>query len=345
MIRKWILVSGIVLAFGGVAAFGWGADVHRNITRAAIGLLGDNAPEWLRDPNTIERVAFHANQPDRWRGWPSKTLTHENDPDHFVDAELLEQFGLTLETVPHLRNEYIRVMAVAKHVHPEQVGPYDAAKDPARAHEWPGFLLHAIAEHYAKLQAAFNQVRAIEKLNDSNRAMQLAEARAIAIYHLGTLSHFVGDAAQPLHTTKHYNGWVGENPKDYKWRDRFHAYIDEGWARTQHIGEKEMRAAATRDAKLNAADPWDDVLAYFQRSHGEVDRLYALETEQKLDGPDGRTLLLERLGDATTTLAALIQAAWTSSEPTSQQVEKWAFYDNDGQAPASQPTSRPAATP
>ncbi len=332
---------------GSGIALAWGSAVHREVTAAALERLrAADGAEWLKATAAIQSAEFHANQPDRWRGWPAPALRHENDPDHFLDAELLGQFGLTLETVPPLRSEYVRAMAVAKHTHPEQVEPYDAAKDAARTQEWPGFVLHAIAEHYAKLQAALNQVRIIESLGDPGRKAQLADARAIAIYHFGALSHFVADVAQPLHTTKHYNGWVGENPKGYKWRERFHNYVDEGWARTHKIDVATIRAAA-RDATINAENPWDDVLTYFKRSHAELDRLYALERDGQLDGESGRKLILERLGDAAGMLTALIQAAYESSAPTKQQIEKWAFYDNDGQAPAvqSQPTTQPTTRP
>jgi len=45
------------------------------------------------------------------------------------------------------------------------------------------------------------------------------------------MGHFVGDGAQPLHTTKHYNGWVGENPKGFTTQTTFHAWIDGGYFR------------------------------------------------------------------------------------------------------------------
>ena len=59
-----------------------------------------------------------------------------------------------------------------------------------------GMLAYAIAEHYAKLQSSYNTVRILEGLGDPSRALQLEEARSNALYHMGQLSHFVGDAAQ-----------------------------------------------------------------------------------------------------------------------------------------------------
>ena len=177
-LRRMFLVL-ILIQTGVPAAWAWGARVHRMLTDLALAGLPADAPEWLRSPETSARAAFQSNQPDRWRGWTSLELRHMNEPEHYLDVEELDQFGLTLETIPALRGEYLRVLAVAKYVHPEQIAPYDAAKDPARTHEWPGLVLHAAAERYAKLQAAFQQVRILEKLNRPTLRMQLDEARGL----------------------------------------------------------------------------------------------------------------------------------------------------------------------
>lgn len=321
----------LVMLFVGLgvlpAAWGWGAHVHRTITYLALDGLPAEAPPWLRDSAVRHRIAFQSNQVDRWRGWRSTILRHENSPDHYLDVEDLDQFGLTLETVPELRREYLRAMVTAKHEHPEKVAPYDAARDPARTHEWPGFVLHAVAEHYAKLQAAFLQVRILERLNDPARRDQLEQARCIVVYHLGCLSHFVGDIAQPLHTTKHYDGWIGDNPAGYKWRDGFHAYIDEGFADRHHLGLAELRPHVKYDTRVNADDPWDDVIKYFARSHAQMEPLYALERDGRLDGPDGRAFILERFADATSMLSALVWAAYTSAEPSQEQIDSWVRFN------------------
>ena len=52
---------------------------------------------------------------------------------------------------------------------------------------------------------------------------------------MGILAHFVGDAAQPLHTTKHHHGWKGDNPNGYTTENSIHAYIDGGVIKTQRI--------------------------------------------------------------------------------------------------------------
>lgn len=326
-------------------AWGWGAAVHRAVTRLALDGLPADGPAWLRDPAVRERAAFQSNQPDRWRGWKSDVLKHVNDPDHYLDVDLLGEFGLTLETVPRLRREYLRALVVAKHERPDAVSPYDAAQDPARSKEWPGFALHAVAEEYARLQAAFQQVLILEKLNAPQRRLQLEQARHVAIYHLGNLSHFVADLAQPLHTTRHYDGWVGENPANYRWRQRFHAYIDEGVARHHRLGYAALRPLVQYDARVNPTDPWEDVLAFVRCSHALVPKLYELERDGLLDGPEGRQFIAQRLTAAAALLAALINAAYESAAPTDAQIESWTRYDAfDAQelpvetAPATQPS-------
>jgi hypothetical protein len=304
----------------------WNAHGHRLITYLALKGLPPEAPDWLRDSAVRLRIADQSNEPDRWRGWSSPTLGHENKPDHYIDLELLEQFGLTPETVPHLRYEYLRALAVAKHVHPEKVAPYDASKDPDRSKEWPGFLLHSIAEHYAKLQSAFNQVRIIEKLNDTSRSAQLEQARSNAIYHMGMLSHFVGDAAQPLHTTRHFNGWVGDNPKGYTTSDKFHSYIDGGVLEHHKISYQTVLPVTTFEVQINRVDPWNDVLTYVRRSFANVETLYQLEKSGELRGDAGRDLIQARLADAGAMLSAIYWAAWTSATPTEKQLADYVFF-------------------
>lgn len=339
-----------LLAAGVAPALGWGAHGHRLIAFLALDGLPASAPEWLREPQTRKRIADQSNEADRWRGWNVAALGHVNKPDHYLDIELLDQFGLTLETVPPLRNEYLRALIIAKHTHPERVDPYDAADDPDRSKEWPGFILHAIAEHYAKLQSSFNQVRILEQIDDPQRAFQLHQARENAIYHMGMLSHFVGDMCQPLHTTKHFNGWVGENPEGYTTSRRFHPYIDSGVLEHHAITYEDVRPAVRYGIEINAMNPWDDVIAYLRRSFAEVEPLYRMEHDDTLNGPEGKALIIERLADGAAMLSALYWSAYVSSAPNPKQVADWIRYNEMRPGslpppPVAPPATQPAETP
>jgi S1/P1 Nuclease len=340
--RKFVTaVTWILLA---LPADAWNAHGHRLISRAALRGLPAEAPAWLRDESFIEKVAWMSNQADRWRGWPMPTLGHENKPDHYLDIDDLAQFGLTLETIPKLRNEYLRTLCIAKHVHPEKIGPYDAAKDPENNSEWPGFVLHAIAEHYVKLQAAFHEIRILEKLDDPARAFQMEQARANAAYHMGFLSHFVGDMAQPLHSTKHHNGWDGDNPAGYTKSNRFHSYIDGGVLARHSIRDEDLAAVSRVETRVSPRDPWDDVLKYVRATHECVEPLYKLEKSGDLDREPGKVFILERLARGGEMLSALIWAAWSSSAPNEKQLADFRFYESGetGRPAASAPETQPA---
>ncbi|MFO0840558.1 MAG: hypothetical protein U1D55_18780 [Phycisphaerae bacterium] len=325
-------------------AFGWGAYGHRTITYLALDSLPAQAPAWLRDETVRHRIAYQSSEPDRWRGWRSSALTHENDADHYIDVDLLDPFGLTLDSLPPLRYEYLRALAIAKHVHPESAPAYDASSDPDRTKEWPGFLPYAIVEHYAKLQAAFNQVRMLEQMNEPARAFQLQTSRENAIYHMGILSHFVGDAAQPLHTTIHHHGWVGANPNGYTTDKGFHALIDTGILDQHHIAYEMLRPRMTRHHEIHPMSPWDDVLGHIRRSFDQIEPLYQLEKSGALREEAGKELICERLIDGATMLRDLYWAAYQSAAPTPEQMASFVRYAEQKSEPLPSPvlTTPPA---
>lgn len=321
-----VSLSGLLAAAG--SALAWSAHGHRTITYLALEGLPSDMPAWTRDPAVRHRVADNSNEPDRWRGMQLHTLGHENGPDHYIDIEDLAQFGLTLDTVSPFRYEFLRDMAVAIHVHPEAVKPFDPSQDNDKTKQWPGFLPHAIQEHYNKLKIAFNTYRILLALNDPARADQLATAKENCIYEMGILSHFVGDTSQPLHTTTHHHGWVGDNPAGYTTDRGIHAYIDGAIVDLHRITVESLRPAVKFSVTIDSKDPWQDTLAYIKRSHAHVEPLYKLEKEKTLTGPEGKAFIEERLADAAATLSAFYAAAWSASEPTERDIQAWVRYNN-----------------
>lgn len=325
-------------------ALAWDCPGHRMITLLALDALPPEAPSFLREETTRAMTATQACEPDRWRGVHSLYLKHENDPDHFIDAELLEQFGLSLRTLPRLRYEYVKAMVLAKHTHPERVEPYDDSKDPARTQEWPGFAPYAVAEHYARLQASFRTLAILEKLNDPTRAAQTEQARANVVFHIGVLSHFVGDLAQPLHCTKHFNGWAGDNPKGFTTNKGFHAKIDGGVIAAQGIAYEALKGSPAPSHTINVKNPWDDVITHIEASLALVEPLYELERTGALDGPEGKAFIEARLKSGGAMLGALVKGAMESAIPTVKDVTDFVRFDkhapgNNAPAPGNAATT------
>lgn len=306
----------------------WDAYGHRLITRLAVEGMVD-APAWLSSPDAKAQIADQSVVPDRWRSTRINQLVHLNNPEHYLDVEDLEPYGLTLKTLPTLRYEYVKAMALAK----ERAGPgfkgrpVNPARDTAKTDELPGFIPYAIVEQYAKVQNAFLVVRTLEKLNDPRRAHQLDMARANARTQMGILSHFVGDAAQPLHMTKHHHGWVGDNPNQYTTDRGFHSYIDGRIINHHQIKDADVRAFFDSKLTLEARAPWDGVLDYLNTSFVEVEPLYILKKAGDLEKSPGKAFIEKRLASGASMLSALYRAAWDSSEPTDKDMADFQRYD------------------
>lgn len=364
--RTFIALLGILLgASMGHRARAWDAPGHRMITGVALDAfvcrVDDAAIAFLREPGVRAQVADQSVVPDRWRGVTSASLAHVNNPDHYIDLEDVEALGIRVREMHPLRHEWVRQLALAQaaqpepHLQPQSIPPVNPATDTAKTAMYPGFLPHAISEQYARVVSALRVLRILAAINEPSRQPQLDMARANAKVQLGLLSHYVGDAAQPLHTTRHHHGWEGDNPQGYTTDRRFHARIDGDVLRHHAITEADIRTQVRRDANdptptptptsipartpepwcrhlrqsedLDAQNPWTAVLDHILRSHEEVEALYRLEKSGALDQAEGRTLIVERLADGAGMLAALYQAAWTASEPSARNISDFRTYD------------------
>jgi hypothetical protein len=152
---------------------------------------------------------------------------------------------------------------------------------------------------------------------------EIANAQADVIYVMGVMGHFVGDGSQPLHTTIHFNGWVGDNPHGYTSNHTFHAWIDGGYFRK--TGEPKFEALA---GKIHPAERLGEpghpeavfraVVAYLVEQNKLVEPLYQLEKEGKLSGAGeqglaGRPFLEAQLVKGGQMLGNVWLTAWLES--------------------------------
>lgn len=340
---------------------GWGAAGHRAITLAAIESLPPEMPSWIREASLAERAAFESNEPDRWRATRLASLTHENGPDHYMDLEELTPRGMALRTLPPLRYEF--VMALGRSEPAAEVptpaatvtnisGAQGATSPPTTDPTAPvpgapprrgvtrtvvdevGMVPYAIVEHHAKLAAAFRTLRILDALSDPARASQREAALANVVSEMGQLSHFVGDASQPLHTTIHHHGWVGENPNAYTTESGIHGRIDSEVVEHHGIDAKAIAlalgASASSTSSIPADGAWNAALSLMERSFATVEPLYQMEKAGTLDAPEGKAFITDRMADGARTLAALYGSAWAASEPTPEQIETFVKYDESG---------------
>jgi hypothetical protein len=313
--------------WGSRDAAAWNARGHRTVTLLALDGLPEGMPAYLREPAIRTRIAEQSVEPDRWRGTRTVPIAHEANPEHYIDVEDLAPYGLTLAGLPEYRYEYVRIMAVARDKSPGAFPTEE--KDPDKVKDWPGFLPYAIAEHHAKLRSSFNTYRILEAVNDPARAEQLEQARQNIISEMGLLSHYVGDAAQPLHTTRHHHGWVGENPQGYTTEGGFHAYIDGKVIDAHGLDFAALRPGMSYDLRADGG-AWRTGLDEIERSFARVETLYRMKKDGSLEGPEGKAMLSERMRDGARTLEALYASAWEASAPTPGEISSFIKYSESG---------------
>ncbi len=139
IILKIILV---MLAFGAVAMNAKALDYegHHAVNELALASLPPDFGIQLT-PELKERVAFLAGEPDRWRNNPDLPLRHVNGPDHYFDLEDIALLGLTPESLPPLRYDFVADIALARSAHPEKFPKIDPDRDADHTRELEGFRL------------------------------------------------------------------------------------------------------------------------------------------------------------------------------------------------------------
>lgn len=316
---KWKLLT-LAVSLGAFTTFNvraWDYEGHHTINELALASLPRDFGIELT-PAFKTRIAYLAGEPDRWRNVTDLPLKHFNGPDHYIDLEDLKLFGLTPETLPIMRYDFAAAIANARMAHPKDFPAIDPAKDADHTRELDGFLPWAITEYYSKLKSDFATLKTFRQFGGTPE--EIANAQADIVYVMGVMGHFVGDGSQPLHTTVHYNGWVGENPKGYTTKTTFHAWIDGGYLKKTGGLNAETLAAkiqpATRIANAGTPDGmFRDVVAYLAEQNKFVEPLYQMDKDGELSGEGekgmhGRPFLEGQIVKAGQMLGNIWLTAW-----------------------------------
>ena len=299
----------------------WDYEGHRIVNQLALASLPTNFPAFVRAPAAAERVAFLAGEPDRWRNSSSPTAKHASGPDHFLDIDELPLYGLAPKTVSPFRYDFVAQLKSAREKHPDKFPALDQTKNSDHTRDLTGFLPWTINESFAKLESAFSYLRTFEQYGGTTE--EVANAQQNILYVMGTMGHFAGDAAQPLHTTRHFNGWIGANPKHYNTNHPLHPWIDGGFIRRAEIHADELkpkvrpaRALATNDARGH--DVFDEAMGFVAAQFELVERVYQLDRDGKLspgrgDSTEGREFISGQLIKGGQLLGDLWFTAWKTA--------------------------------
>lgn len=271
--------------------FAWDYEGHRLVNQLGLASLPKDFPAFALTPEAQDRIAFLAGEPDRWRNTQNQELKHANGPDHYLDLEDLTMYDLKPETLSAFRYDFMAQIARSRAAHPDRFPPIDMARNTDHTRELSGFLPWTMVEYYAKLKSEFSYLKAFQTAGGT--PVEIANAQANIIYTMGIMGHFYGDAAQPLHTTMHFNGWAGENPHHYTTNHTFHGWIDGGYIlKTDIEGDLANMKTKMRPAQrvlLNGQPAESDQMfaacvAFIVDQNKLVEPLYQMEKDKKLTG-------------------------------------------------------------
>ena len=290
---RWMVVlAGLVGAGTSLAA--WGPDGHQMVARLAASTLPGDTPAFLRSAS--ERLQFLNYEPDFWRDpveeHMSPALRQGHDPDHHFK---LERFGR--RPLPADRYSFLE-WTVREHKDPRDIGvlPYRAM------------------ELFQRMRVAFRRWR---QERDPTVAANL-ESRIVD--DAGILGHYIGDAAQPLHTTIHNNGWaLPENGRGFTRDHTLHLRFEHEFV---HARMTDDRVRPLIPAARIIDDPLAAIYEELVRANDQVTRLYELERAEPF-GPsstaaESASFVAARLADGAATLRDLWYTAYRTSAASVQ---------------------------
>lgn len=321
MMSKLFLITICVLT--SPFAHAWGERGHDLITRVAVQQLGLKSGFGKQFTEPFEQrdhmLSHISNSPDfHWRAdYMSDIDRRLNSPTHWVS---METYLLDIEAkLPFGSYQDFASKAKSKGI-----------DEP----EWVGTAPWRILQFYNLM------VKSLKEVKKANTREERITATNQALLYAGLMSHFVGDVANPHHTTTNHNGQLTGNTG-------LHAYFEGDVVRafslslSQEIGEQantplaeqlglESKEKGKSDAILN--DPTLLISALIENSFANVDRLTELDNsvsliEKSADdetdalrktpesvAPHYKSFAVERMALGAAVLAKLWTMAWLAAD-------------------------------
>ena len=308
---KRLMISAAALMLVAVPAAqvgAWGASGHRVIGVVGMQSLPDTLPGFLRTPGAASDVGEYSREPDRWKG-AGQPHDRERDTAHFVDMDdqgrVMDHRGMTMDELPRLKSEYDAALTKAG------LDVDDA-----------GYLPYAIMDAWQNLERDFSYWRVLNAAEAREtdlakrewyRADRLRREQLI-LRDIGVLSHYLGDASQPHHTTIHFNGWAGEtNPEGFTTSRRTHGTFEGAYA-ARALDPARVRSSMA-PVNVEGFDVLNRTAAFLNSTLGTVIPFYRMEKQGAFSDADprGAEFLNARLTAGAEQLRDYVIAAWNVS--------------------------------
>jgi hypothetical protein len=297
-----LLLSSLLLLAS--PAFSWGERGHDLVTRAAVRILIAQDQKSKSESSEMtfsapfqkrEHMLGHlANVPDiLWRDL-GKEIEEQNAPTHYIDLEYLSAEP-SIDKIP------TTVAAAEK----QMAALCAAVPDPKENHAYVCPLegngspsINAAGSAPWRVQQFFNLMKktfaAIKTEQQTSKATKVSATLGNqALLYAGLMSHFVGDLAQPLHTTRDYNGWERQAAGLHSFFetqiiDAFDFTLDGDVLRAalqNHPVQKLAAAFPKKRRQVMMRDPFAISVALALDSFGHVSELLNLDKKVALTKP------------------------------------------------------------
>jgi hypothetical protein len=276
----------VILLLLSMPVWGWGRVGHDTVNEAATYGTPSEMPRFFHD--AYPQLVWLGYDPDRWRR--AGVLIEPMDPTHhYLDYEYVAHLELPPDRFAYLdlqyRTDTLRLQGISN----------TAA----------GFLPWRIAELMQTLERQW-QLWSSEQMTEVERD----HVERSILFISGILGHYVGDAANPHHTTIHYNGWVlAPNPmgfaNDCGVHSRFETVFVTKMVERRDVFDR-VRPPIRRENYFDAA------LELVLDSHSLVEQIYTLDRDGAFTGsgtPEGYDFAVSRLATA----ASWLRDFWWSA--------------------------------
>ena len=266
----------------------WGEKGHLISNEAAAIALPGDMPRFFLD--ATPELVYLSSDPDRWRG-AGESIEAANAPDHYLDFEYVENL-----TLPHDRYKYLHLLETSRILRRHGLAPGSV-----------GFLPWRIAEMSELLTQQWRLWRTAVPADRPFIEHAIVNAA-------GVMAHYVGDAANPDHTTLNNNGWVTANPEHYPIDCDSHWRFETGFV---------SHALATADVLPYMSSPtlrsdyFQAAMDLIHDSHSLVEELYRLDRDGAFNYPPtseaGKRFAAQRLAAGATVIRDLWLSAYRNS--------------------------------
>jgi hypothetical protein len=246
--------------------------------------------------NAGEQLAYLNSEPDRWRVRDLRAMDQAFNYDHYLWLENVPENALNAPD----RFAFIEALRAA-----------GAGHDLANV----GLLPYRVLELYQQLVTDWKLWRAE---TDSTRRRWI-EARVIDV--AGIMGHYIMDASNPHHASKHHNRWHPDdpNPQRYTTDPAFHGGFERDFVQA-HVKQQDVSSRVTGEPRSVAGNAWAAILGEVRDSHARIEELFRLQRDVGFVSTgtarsETRDFAAERIAVGARTLRDLWWSAWLESRP------------------------------